>query len=354
VAQLLVYDPQPTFVYAPSATGTQNANVFTTWTALFAAAKLSTGPKLLQLSTQGGFAGPFLVDAGTWDLSDFTIDTTQTVTAAERTLSFPDNAFITGTQTLYVRGNLILQSANTVAPVWVVGAGAGAVLDLYGGTLQTSGAGAKPFLNTQGTGFANVRVLFNASVATGTGPTLQADVASTINMRFVGGVGGGSLSLNASTLTGAGTFNVHLSAEAAWSPTQAGVTGTLNFVWDPIVNFQTIQGNGGTGTHTVTATTPNLLRQKSGKVMVTGSCAGATAAADAITVTLVRDVGGGPVVLATKTVTTTAGQLNYDVAFAQVPDTLPDNLAHTYSIQLAGAQNNTVAANQAICTAVEQ
>jgi hypothetical protein len=88
--------------------------------------------------------------------------------------------------------------------------------------------------------------------------------------------------------------------------------------------------------------------------MVTGSCAGATAAADAITVTLVRDVGGGPVVLATKTVTTTAGQLNYDVAFAQVPDTLPDNLAHTYSIQLAGAQNNTVAANQAICTAVEQ
>jgi hypothetical protein len=37
-----------------------------------------------------------------------------------------------------------------------------------------------------------------------------------------------------------------------------------------------------------------------------------------------------------------------------VPDTLPDNLAHTYSIQLAGAQNNTVAANQAICTAVEQ
>lgn len=345
------FDPTPTFVYAPNAVAPFNRNVFASWTRMMDAASLVTGAKFMKLSTEGGFAGPFVADAGTWDLSSFTIDTSQTDTAAHRTLSFPDNAFLTGTETLYCRGNVILQSANTIAPVWVVGAGAGALLDMYGGTIQTSGAGAKPFLNTQGTGFANLHMDFNSILATGAGPSLQADVGSSISVRFFGGLGSGVFSLQSSALAGAGTVNVHLAAETLWSSAQAGVTGTLNFIWDPIINTIQAAAATGNGTTTTSAVTGNIAQKKSGKVDVQGLATGTISANGTVTVSLLRDAAP---ILALPALTILA-----DTSFA-IPifftDTLPDLANHTYSVQAVadGAHTIAVGAGGNLIRATEQ
>lgn len=127
---------------------------------------------------------------------------------------------------------------------------------------------------------------------------------------------------------------------------QAPVVTAANFVQSSTVN--------NSGTTTVSATTGNIAKKRTGYVQVTGSCAGTTAAGDTITATLVRDLAGTPTTLATQTVATN-NQFTvfaYNVSFSWV-DTLPDSSNHTYSIKLAGSQNNTVAANQALIVAVE-
>jgi hypothetical protein len=338
------------FVWQPA--GVAGGNVYTTLETLLTAAANVPGPKFMLLDDSAGGFASFTAAAGAHNLDQFTIQPIQNgVTAARVTIVFPAGATCSFNY-LYCRG-VVLQSQNTTTAVFLVTAGATTNLWMEAGGMSTSGAGALPVIQVPNTSTLNLKLLYNAQIAAGASPVLQADAGGTITTRCLGGVGGGQFTILASTLTGGGTFNVHQSAETLVSTTQAGITGAFNLIWDSIVNQVQASGNTGTGTHTVSATTGNIAREKSGKVSVAGSCAGATAAADTITATLVRDLGGAAVVLATQTVTTTATQLNYNVAFPPWVDTLPDNATHTYSIQLAGAQNNTVAANQALVTANE-
>jgi collagen type I alpha len=342
-----------TFVWKPG--GVASGNVFTTLLALTTAATNSPGPKFMELdSSAGGFTN-FTADAATMSLDQFVIQPLNESSAAQRTIIFPDNSFITFTL-LFCRGATLLQSANTVGPVFTVATGMAPALWFEAGGATTSGAGAKPLVEVQSGGSFNLKLLFNAQVSpSGGAAVIQTDTGGTTTIRCLGGVGAGGSTIAASALIGGGTYNIHASAEALIQLSQAGATGPLTFIWDPLVNILTSSSVVGSGTHTVSATTAGLSREKSGKVQVSGGAAGATASADAITVTLVRDLGvtGAAATLITQLVTTTAGQLNYNVSFQWI-DTLPDNAAHTYSIQLAGAQNNTVAANQAFVMANEQ
>ena len=117
-------------------------------------------------------------------------------------------------------------------------------------------------------------------------------------------------------------------------------------------NFVQSSAVTGSGTTTVSGTTGNIQKKRSGSVLVIGSCSGTIAAPDTITVTLVRDLAGTPTTIATQTVTASTFTLSYSVTLQWI-DTLPDALTHTYSIRLSGSQNNTVAANQALIVANE-
>ncbi len=337
-----------TFVWKPG--GVTSGNVFATHAALVAAMAASPGPKFLELDSSAGGFSTFTTDAVLWDLDQVTIQPQSTAATAQRQIVFPDGA-TASFNVLFTRGAVLLDAANTLTPVVTVASGKACNLWCEAGGIVTPGASAKPFVEVQSGGSFNLKLLFNAQLAPSGAPVLQTDAGGTTTIRCLGGVGAGGATISPSSLTGGGTFNVHASAEALISTTQAGVTGTFSLIWDPIVNQVQASVTVGSGTHTISASTGNINRQKSGKVQVSGSCSGVSAAADVITATLVRDLGGTPFPFATQTVTTTAGQLNYNVTFPPWVDTLPDNLNHTYSIQLAGSQNNTV--NQALITANE-
>jgi hypothetical protein len=339
-----------TFVWKPG--GVAGGNVFTTLASLMAAAASSPGPKFMELdSSAPGFVS-FIADVGTWNFDQFTINPGVDTTAdSNRRIIFPTGSFFTSNE-LFCRGGTLLQSENATGPVYTVGSGGFGYISFEAGGITTNAAGV-PFVDVQSGGALAIRALFNAQFQPQSGqPIFKCDTGGVTTIRCLGGLSGGSYNISPSALTGGGTFNVHASAEALVSTSQPGVTGTFNFIWDPLVNEIQSSTAVGSGTHTVASTTAAIARLKSGKVQVLASCSGATAAADTITVAIVRDLAGTPVTVATQTVVTTAGQLNYNVSLAWI-DTLPDNAAHTYSIQLSGSQNNTVAANQALVMANE-
>lgn len=168
--------------------------------------------------------------------------------------------------------------------------------------------------------------------------------------------------------TGAATFTAHgvLLGEGTSAVSVATIGTAGNVLTDngtgadpsfqapavPASNFVQSSTVNGSGTTTVSATTGNIAKKKTGNVLVTGSCSGSTASSDTVTVTLVRDLAGTPTTIATQTVVTTAFGTNYWVSLSYV-DTLPDSSNHTYSIKLAGSTNNTVAANRALIVGVE-
>ena len=156
---------------------------------------------------------------------------------------------------------------------------------------------------------------------------------------------GSVIALNSIAGLGTTTLAYAASTDVNLNQTVAALTRAYNGT----SNFVQSSGNTGTGTHTILQPTGTIAQKLSGSVRVFGCCAGSTAAADTITVQLLRDA----TVIATQTVVTTAGQLNYQTSLSWI-DTLPDFANHTYSIKLAGAQNNTVAANQAIITTFEE
>jgi hypothetical protein len=337
-----------TFVWQPG--GVASGNVYTSWTALMAAVAGSPGTKFITLDPSGAGFTSFTVDPGTWNLDQVHLTVANDGTANTlRSLVFPDNAFFTA-KTLFCDSGVLLASSNTVGPVCTVASGVVLWETIAGGTNVTN-VSAKPIFEVQSGATLNARLLANAEIF-GSAPAIQADVGGTAILRFTSGIGT-ALSLEPSMLTGGGTFDIILDASTQFSTTQPGATGTVTYTWAPTINQVQSTTMVGSGTHTVSATTGGILRQKSGIIRTSGYCSGATAAADTITCNLVRDIAGSATIIATQVVTTTAGQLNYNVCFSPIIDTLPDNAAHTYSIRLVGSQNNTIPAFGAIASAIE-
>ena len=215
------------------------------------------------------------------------------------------------------------------------------------------------------TSIATLTKAANAPTTTVTAVTASAPLASsgglTPNLSLTsplgaanGGTGRATLTAHA-VLLGEGTS----AAGFATIGTVGNVLTDQGSGADPIFaaptapNFVQSSAVTGSGTTTVSGTTGNIQKKRSGSVLVMGSCSGTTAAGDTITVTLVRDLAGTPTTIATQTVKTSVlAPESYSVTLQWI-DTLPDALTHTYSIQLSGSQNNTVAANQALIVANE-
>jgi hypothetical protein len=329
---ITIEDPTPSVVFRPG--GVAGGNVYTTWASMMADLAQFQGPKDIYVDDSLAAAH---VTAGAWNLDLCTL--IGNFNSPTETLIFDVGATITATQ-WWIRNGLVCQSVSTAA-VWTT-TGAFSIVYLDGGSnIQSAAAPAVPFITSGSTTETVVTLTSDSFLGDGTHAVLNVPAGKPTFVNLFSGS-----TLDAAASTGAGTRQASYDSSSTVSDT----TFALNYL--PTANLVTVSGNTGTGTHTVTTTTGNISKKKTGKVNVYGSCAGATAAADTITATLVRDVAGANTTIATQTVTTTAGQLNYNVGFGIV-DTLPDALPHTYSIRLAGAQNNTVAANQAIVNAQE-
>lgn len=349
-------DPQPTFVFRPG--GTNASNVYTTEAALKAAWDLSPGPKWLLVDDTLG--------ATTLALPNWNLDGATLSCVLNSTSTLLLGVGFTFSGSFRIVGELnVTSNVTTSAHVTA----AGEFLTIFveeGSKLQQTTATAFIQDGTSGVFIAGDY----AGIGDGTHPVLQTNVGQTSTVQVLGGTtllahackGAGTVNViydsastpnlasqDTTTVTGTAISNasrVTYGAATAgnWNPNPTSVNAALDQLAADNVVKQT--GNGGTGTHTVVATTGNIAKKKNGGITCGGFCAGSSAAADTITVTLVRDIGGTPAVLATQTVTTTAGQLNFNVSFTYV-DTLSDTANHTYSFNVAAAaQNLTVAANQ--------
>jgi hypothetical protein len=363
------FDPRPTFVFKPGAGGVQASNVYTTWAGLAADVAKVPGPRTILVDPS--LAPCHMTAGGPYDLDNVTFRVNEG--SLDFTLHIDTGASFTSSS-ITLSG--ITVSCDAAATPWTPTAFA--ALSMENGATLSSSAGHAPFMAITAAGSFS-QVLCPAAVAIGDGATNVFTVAVGQELDiFVGGPqfqGGGS-GLNAHACGGLGTVHCIIDDSAVVAlpqdvatftqilsskATQCAFTPTTGAQWNPVptqvgaaldqlaapnpVQTTAVVGSGG---HTVSVTTGNIAKKKSGVVHVSGDCSGATAAADTITCTLLRDAA----VLRTKTIVTTAGQLNYDVAMS-FEDVLPDLANHTYSIQLAGAQNNTVAANGGYCGARE-
>jgi hypothetical protein len=326
------------FVFRPG--GVQGGNVFTTWASMMAAVSVTPGIREIYLDDT---IAPAHVTAGTWDveacrfLPNF---------EGNAELFFDPGAVFTFTTIELDGGIEFVQDAAATAPVFSLPTAQAFALITVRGQFTTANirsAGAQPWGEAQ-TG-TNLNLFCSDDVVIGDGT----------NNAFNALAGGAVLGFfndfsrpQAHAFGGAGTASIFYSSSIGLPVTvQDATTTTLNFIGLTNAKQSTAVVDGGT--HTVTFVTANIAKVATGLVQVNGDCSGATAAADTITVTLKRD----GTVLRTKTIVTTAGQLNYDVAMSFL-DTLPDFANHTYTLSLAGAQNNTVAANGGYIGANEQ
>lgn len=344
---ITILDPTPTFVFRPG--GTAGGNVYTTWASLMVAAAQCPGTRNVTFDNTNSVCH---ITTGTWN-----IDGMQFVLATPATNTVVvDSGAILQFTTLTLFGDINLElAAGVAAPAVTLTSGTTFVTCVQGEIRSLEAT--QPFFHVE-TGAVLSMYLYGHSQLGGNGnAAVSVDAGGTFSCRAFDQAtyatscttGAGTITLRADaavTLNGNTVTNTSQAAQVAYSPGTAGNwnpnPGNVNLAMDQLAAANVVQqtGNGGTGTHTVTVTTGNITKAKNGSVSVDGFCSGATAGADTITVTLVRDVGGTPVTVATTTVVTNATMLTYNVAL-HGNDTLPDTNAHTYSIKLAGSTNNT-------------
>lgn len=358
-----VLDPQAVFVFRPG--GVTGGNVFTTWVSLYDAASLAPGGVSVLVDSTLATA---TVPTGTYNVDNWTFKgESSALSAAGRTLHFAEGAVFNFTN-VYLQDQVVFLGDNTATPVMSPATGASIWIRMGASLRANTTAGVAPFVSvTAGTvlifcfSFSSIgTTTTNNTVTVAAGATVIVDAVTKPTIRAHAFAGLGTLSVFADsslilltpqdiTTTTINPFldlanQVQYSPATAgnWNPAPAQVAPALDQLAAP--NVVQATGNGGTGTGTVTVTSPGLSKAKSGQYDCTGSCSGSTAAAATVTAQLIRDVGAGPVVLDTQTVTTTAGQLNFFIALGPVGATLPDTAAHTFSIVLTCASNMTVAA----------
>ena len=361
----IVEDPTPSFLFKPGATGAQDGNVFLTWAALYAAASQVAGPVTVRVDDSVAAAH---MTAGAYTLDGWTFTGN-----GSNTLII--DVGVTWTNTNIVTFEDVNVTNNATAVVWDY-TGAEGILYVRGGiTIESTSTGPLAENNaSSGFGFIVIAYLF-ATIGDGTHAVVQTQAGKTSVIELVTGV-----TVAANALSGGGTALTRFDSSSSANGTQSVTTftpaaissaGSTSYTaatagnWNPnpttakqaldqlaAPNVVSQKGNGGTGTHTVTVTTQNITKAKNGSITGGVFISGTSAAADTMTVSLVRDVASANVTVASTTVVTNATTLTYNAGFSFV-DTLPDAAAHTYSIVCAGAQNNTVAANGAAVWARE-
>jgi hypothetical protein len=331
-----VIDPPSSLAIDTSGTPAGNG-IYTSWDSLTFARSLIDDPVTIQLYSD------VHVPSGTWNLGF-----EETTFGGFQTLTFDQGAVISPTNGTFTFRQCTVINDSTVSPWTLTSVGMSLTVEDF--ATVTCNVGKAALIHDTAAAVTLI-IEKNGTVGDGVTAVLKSDTAPGTAVQIFDF---GTLLDNALATAAGGSYEITrtLGATLNMPLVQNGST-ILAYVCLDIVNTAQQTGNTGSGSHTVTVTTGNIVQKKSGKVLVHGSMAGTSAVADTITATLVRDVAAGNVTIATQTVTTTATQLNYNVSFAFL-DTLPDFATHTYSIRLAGSQNNTVAANQGIITAIEQ
>lgn len=319
------------FVFRPG--GVTNENVFATWPALVAAVNAVQGPKLVEIDTS---IAPAIVPvagmpAAGWNLSDWTLQGLgfNTLTFAAGALIDPATTQLTVTNGLAVTntGTVVLTTTAANAPFLLIEADA-----------VVNGTPGAPFIDIP----AGTTLLLFAIDAGGVGDGVNA----AINVAAGGTLDAGlaaSGTFVAHAFSGAGTFNLTISAAATLEYPQGLVPTSLTYV-DPPQNIGETNAGPLTAGPVVFTSTGTLQRAASGKVQgsacasVTGAAAGAP-----VIFSVLRNPGG--VVVSTQTVD---GGTTHTQCTLTVFDTLPDFATHTYAIEAAQAATAlTIAAGQA-------
>jgi hypothetical protein len=359
-----IADPQPTFVFAPGAMGTQNANVFTTFAELMQAVQQVRGLKDIWIDDSADAAH---ATAGQWNLQGCTFFASQ-----------PTTTTIDPTVTIFrLMGGTTFQSNNTATPVFTPTATNLVTVIIDEESQILSAEGAQPFVRaTQNFAFQYV-VTGGASLG---GPASVTGHALTIDAGVNAFVfAEGASFVNQHAIAGAGTLQKTLGVETTFSATQdvavtvltllgsasqVKFTPTTGANWNPVPttsqggldqlaasNSVSATGNAGTGTGAVTVTTGNITKAKNGKMQVSASCALSTSAACTLTLQLVRDAATN---IGTAKSVVAAAAINAGDFIIKAIDNAPDNAAHTYKLSVtASAGNITVAANSAQIEVVE-
>jgi hypothetical protein len=333
----------PVFVYRPG--GVAGGNVYTTWASLMAAVALVAGPKFIDVDQS--IAAP-AIPAGTWNLDNCTLTQRSNVPGVllGGQLTFGAGAKL-DPAIVYLRlqGQLGLVN-NSGAVVWTTGAVAPIpTLIIEEDSFITGQAGAAFIDVAQGT----FQVLC-ADAGSGVGDTVSAaiTVAAGATLNALSNSGAGFVQ---NAVAGAGTWNLSLGAGGLLVHPQ-GILPAITY--SPVPQVIEAQNLGGLGPAAPVSWTPpgqTIQRSSSGKVRVSGSIA-VTGAVGDVVFTLVRDLGGANVTIATQDVSADAG--GKAQCTLAIIDTLPDGLAHSYSIVATNAATPlSVAANRANLSADE-
>lgn len=320
------------FVFRPG--GVAGGNVFTTWPSLYAAYSLVQGQRWVFVDDILAAAH---VPAGAWNIDQTTF--VGNFNSETEVLHFDQGATVTF-DNIWIDGGLVFQN-NSTNPVFTFANGQNfAFVDILFGNIQS--ATAAPWgLSTNTTPSTELLVNLWGTSALGdqTHPAFSSTSAVISNLAI-------NIFDDATifphALGGTGRILVSPGPGAVIKSPQDVVT--IDYV-NPYLNLAEGFNSGGAIGPSATATqaTGNITRIRGGKVRVVGAISGVTSVAATVTVTLLRDA----VVIGQAVVSTQADDLTY-AATLQAIDTLPDSLAHTYSIQAASsAGTTTVATNQA-------
>jgi len=357
----IITDPQPTFVFKPGATGSQNANVFTTWATLMAEVQQVTGDASILVDDSLGAAH---ATTGTWNMDGVTLLGATPFTGNK--LIVDAGSVWTGSSLRLKQGVRVENHANIVMTV-----AGGASFQLFlEESAQLTSAVATAFLSQtnsnvsiQASGAAQLGEGTNPIVTVAVGQTcfVALDNASALAHAFAG-AGSVDFFRDAAAASGAQdtgvttVFLVDVASNVGYTPATAGnwqpaptqAAAALDQLAAP--NFVQAAANTGTGTTTSTAVTGNIAKLRSGKVQVRGVATGLISANGTITVSLLRDAT--PILtLPAITVLSTTGH-SIPINFI---DTLPNTANHTYTVQQVadGAHTITVGAGGNLISAVE-
>ena len=332
-------DPLGTFIFQPG--GVAGGNVFTSDAALRDAIKLTPGPRTVYID--GSLAVPHFTGAG-WDLDNVTLRVLES--GANFTLVI-DEGMSFASSFLEVNG-LSIDNETTSAPPWTPAGFTS--LRLVNGATLFSGVGKKPFMAVTAPASASQFVLEQAiSVGNGTDNVITVAAGQSLDVFADGPQFETSGGILAHVFGGLGSVAVLASEDSQVSTTQNVSTFTLRFPSHP--NLVQGAGNTGTGTGTVSFTTGNIAKEKSGKMACSGVVTGQLSGAGNITVSLLRDATPiGAALPAFAALATQAFAIPY-----QFIDTAPDAANHTYKLQaVASAGNITTGASGIQLQVIEQ
>jgi hypothetical protein len=362
---LSISDPQPTFVFAPGATGALDGNVFTTWAALMAVVALSAGHKIIIVDDTAGAAHATTSGAGTWNIDDCHFIGRNVSTGAS-TLILDDGCHFVPWSNAWFDSIVVSQVGTTAA----VSVPTGTVSNTFimGAATQLKASAAGVFMAVTGTGIATYwmrdRTCMGDDTVGHNVVTVGATATLVVNCGCSNPFTSSLNNIRAHAIAGTGTWvlNISASARAAtqdlapaltnladiateviyvpltngnWNPVPATVQAGLDQLAAP--NFVQTAAHSGDATATITATTAAITKAKNGIMKIRAGGCPVPTAAGTLTATLLKGgvaIAGAPI----RVITVIAADIGSDMPMELAwNDTAADNAGHTYALAITAS-----------------